>query len=212
MNKNTNPMETSTCTIVEFQRSSVPKVGRVIKFNHDAEHVPYQLKGRVREACWEAFMTDVDVLAREHPYVAKPGAKDVATWGLCTLLGSVIGVCCMDPDAGNYAEWIEMVSRVIARHQREFAEGGCMLSLQKGMNYYLRIDIDPSAAMVDFGEGSVPMRADTMSGGGSSFLSPFQSLPSGLKSLMSGFSGRGSGGTGSAGTGSENVSAEVGGK
>ena len=188
----TNPLETSMCTIVEFQRSSAPKVGRVIKFNHDAEHLPYQLKGRVRQECWEAFMRDVDVLAQNHPYVARPGAKDVAQWGLCALLGSVIGVCCMNPDAGSYQDWCESASMVIQRYQGEFNAGGCAVSLHKGLNYYLRIDIDPNAGMVDFGaQDMVPLRSNTMSGG-SSYLSPFQSLPSGLVALMSGMSSKSS--------------------
>ena len=148
-------METSLCAIVEFQRSSAPKVGRVIKFNHDAEHLPYQLNGRITQATWEAFMSDVDVLAREHPYVQRPGAGDVAKWGLCALLGSVVGVCCMNPDSGNYQDWCENVSRVTARYERDFSQGGCRMSLQKGVSYYIRIDIDPSAELVDFG-GKVP--------------------------------------------------------
>lgn len=174
-------METSLCAIVEFQRSSAPKVGRVIKFNHDAEHLPYQLNGRITQATWEAFMSDVDVLAREHPYVQRPGAGDVAKWGLCALLGSVVGVCCMNPDSGNYQNWCENVSRVTARYERDFSQGGCRMSLQKGVSYYIRIDIDPSAELVDFG-GKVPKGNPQ---DGSSYLSPFQSMPSDLKAMMS---------------------------
>ena len=128
-------------------------------------------------------MSDVDVLAREHPYVQRPGAGDVAKWGFCTLVGSVVGVCCMNPDAGSYNDWRENVSRVIARYQRDFSQGGCTMSLQKGVNYYIRIDIDPNAELVDF-EGNVPCRYNTHEG--SSYLSPFQSLPSDLKAMMSG--------------------------
>ena len=136
-------------------------------------------------------MRDVDTLAQNHPYVARPGAKDVAQWGLCALLGSVIGVCCMNPDAGSYQDWCESASLVIQRYQGQFNEGGCAVSLHKGLNYYLRVDIDPNAGMVDFGAQDVPLRSNTMSGG-SSYLSPFQSLPSGLVGLMSGMSSRSS--------------------
>jgi hypothetical protein len=175
-------METSLCAIVEFQRSSAPGVGRLIRFNHSAEHMPYQLKGRVSQATWESFMCDVDVLAKEHPYVQRPGAGDIGKWGICTLVGSVMGVCCMNPDSGSYPDWCESVSRVIARYQREFGQGGCSMSLQKGVNYYLRIDIDPNVDLVDFEGSAAPIRNK---GDSSSYISPFQSLPSGLKAMMS---------------------------
>lgn len=97
------------------------------------------------------------------------------------MLGSVVGVCCMNPDSGSYQDWCENVSRVIARYERDFSQGGCRMSLHKGVSYYIRIDIDPNAELVDF-EGNVPKGNPQ---DGSSYLSPFQSLPSDLKAMMS---------------------------
>lgn len=168
-------METSVRVVIEFAKSSDPKVGRVIRFNHSPETVPYQLKGRVAASTWENIMSDVDLLAKEHPYVQRPGAKDVGGWALCAAIGSVMGVCCMNPDAGDYGEWINNVHRVIARYQRALEQGGCQMRLEKGINYWLQIDVDPNSEVKI--DGPSPRR---VKGDSSSFISPFQSLPSDL--------------------------------
>lgn len=177
-----NPvMETSVRVVIEFQRSSEPGVGRVIRFNHSAAHMPYQLKGRLSTGTWESIMSDMDLLAKEHPYVARPTAKDVGAWGLCALMGSVVGVCCMNPDAGNYDDWVEDVGRVVARYHRELEQGGCVMALERNVNYWIRIDIDPNVPMIEM-DGPSPRR---VKGDSSSYVSPFQSLPSDLKQLSS---------------------------
>lgn len=174
-------METSLRVVIEFQRSSEPGVGRVIRFNHNPDILPYQLKGRLSSATWESMMRDMDLLAKEHPYVQRPGAKEVGQWGLCALLGSVVGVCCMNPDAGNYEEWRGDVERVIARYSRELQQSGCVMALEKRLDYFICIDVDPNAKLIEF-DGPSPKR---VRGDSSSYVSPFQSLPSDLAKLES---------------------------
>jgi len=117
-------------------------------------------------------MNDVDTLARSHPYVQRPEAKHYAKWAGCFALGSVVGVCCVDPDAGDYGAWEQEVARVIQKNRKIFDEAGCMISIQHGRDYWLQIDIDPNRApAVPVAAGTPPPKA------GDSFISPFASLP-----------------------------------
>ena len=40
------------------------------------------------QAFWSSFMQDVDALARVHPYVVPPSARQGGEWVLCGLLGA----------------------------------------------------------------------------------------------------------------------------
>lgn len=164
--------ETSVRVVVEFQRSSETGVGRVIRFNHSPQVLPTQLKGRISQETWASFMSDIDVLAKDHPYVQKPELKHYGAWGACFALGSVIGVCCVNPDAGNYDDWEQEAHQVIQRHQKKMKLGGCQLSLQKGRDYWVQIDIDPSAPFVEVDGQEPPTSNDAST---RSYLSPFQS-------------------------------------
>lgn len=168
--------ETSVRVIVEFRRSSESGVGRVIRFNHGPDMLPSQLIGRVAKSTWHAFMIEVDLLAQHHPYVQRPGAKDVGGWAACFALGSVVGVCCVNPDAGDYGEWEEEARNVVHRFQGQFRKGGCLLSLQKSTNYWMQIDIDPNSPLVEL-NGEEPPKDDDSSS--RSYLSPFQSTRGG---------------------------------
>ena len=132
---------------VEFLRASQPGVGRVIRFNHRPDTLPPQLVGRVPLEVWAAFMADVDLLAKHHPYVQRPTAKHYGKWAACFALGSVIGVFCANPDAGNQQEWDSEAAGVVARHQPAFAASTCMLSMQGGRERWLQIDVAPTGGM-----------------------------------------------------------------
>ena len=41
------------------------------------------------QALWSSFMQDVDALARVHPYVVPPSARQGGEWVLCGLLGAL---------------------------------------------------------------------------------------------------------------------------
>lgn len=89
-------------------------------------------------------MSDVDALAKTHPYIQKPNAKQVGMWAACFAIGAVVGLCIVEPDAGDYNVWEEEVRAVISKHQVPFQNGGCMLSLVRRRDYWIQIDIDPS--------------------------------------------------------------------
>lgn len=46
-------------------------------------------------------MADVGQLSLRHPYSETPGAKDVCTWAACFGLGALVGLFCINPDAGT---------------------------------------------------------------------------------------------------------------
>ena len=138
--------ETSLRVNIEFLRASAGRSGRVIRFNHTPDIVPGQLQGRITPGDWSLFMADVDALAKTHPYIQKPSAKQVGTWACCFAIGAVVGLCVVDPDAGDYHVWEEEVRAVLAKHQALFQNAGCMLSLVRRRDYFIQIDIDPSKA------------------------------------------------------------------
>ena len=95
-------------------------------------------------------MTDVDSLAKGHPYVAKPKAKDYGKWSLSFLVGAVVGLFCINPDAGDYGEWENKAQSVIYKYFPAFSQAGCQISLQNhGRNYWIQIDIDPKGVPAD---------------------------------------------------------------
>lgn len=138
--------ETSQRVNIEFLRASQPRVGRVIRFNHSPEIVPSQLLGRLAPLDWRAFMADVDILAKHHPYVQKPGAQQAAGWAACFAIGSVVGLFCVNPDAGDYGGWSQEVHGVLNKHQQVFEQAGCNVSLQGGRDHWIQIDVDPFKA------------------------------------------------------------------
>jgi hypothetical protein len=135
--------ETTQRVNIEFLRASASGAGRIIRFNHSPEIVPPQLIGRLSHLDWRAFMADVDLLAKHHPYVQKPGAKQAAGWAACFAIGSVVGLFCVNPDAGDYGGWSQEVHAVLNKHRHTFEQAGCSLSLQGGRDHWIQIDIDP---------------------------------------------------------------------
>lgn len=173
---------------VEFLRASQSKVGRVIRFNHRGDVLPPQLANRMSLQTWyvvylylynlpsklslnfevflelsrrQSFMTDVDALAKTHPYVQKPKAKDYGKWAACFAVGAVVGLFCVNPDSGDYGVWEQEANAVIQKHQAAFAEAGCAIGLRKGRDYHIQIDIDPSAIVTPpvQGDGKPPVQA-----------------------------------------------------
>lgn len=163
--------ENSLRVNVEFLRSSQARVGRVIRFNHTPEIVPPQLQGRLHPDEWRAFMADLDTLAKHHPYVQTPGAKDYGKWAACFAIGAVVGLFCVNGDAGDYGQWQSEAQGVVQRHQAMFQQAGCALSLQRGREFWMQIDVDPNKApAVPVAAGAPPPVA------GGNFISPFQSM------------------------------------
>lgn len=92
--------------------------------------------------------------ARVHPYVVKPSAGRMASWAGGACLGAVLGVCCINPDGGDMAEWLPQVQAIIDRHQPAFAAAGCQLSLQRAQqSHWVQIDINPNMAVGQPGVG-----------------------------------------------------------
>ena len=79
---------------------------------------------------WASFMQDVDTLARVHPYVVPPNAHQGCEWLYCGLIGSVLGVCCLNPDGGDYGQWTVLVEQALDKWRGPFGQRGCSLSLQ----------------------------------------------------------------------------------
>lgn len=46
-------------------------------------------------------MEDAGQLSLHHPFTAKPSAKDYCNWAACFGLGAVVGLFCINPDAGG---------------------------------------------------------------------------------------------------------------
>jgi hypothetical protein len=84
--------------VVEFQKGN--ERGRTIKLKHSPAVLPPQLHGRVAHEAWAALVNDCLMLAKTHPYVARPGAGRVASWAGGMLMGAVVGFCCINPDGG----------------------------------------------------------------------------------------------------------------
>jgi hypothetical protein len=95
-------------------------------------------------------MADIDTLAKHHPYVQPPTAKHYGKWAACFAVGAVVGLFCVDPDAGSYADWTAEAAGVLAAHQPAFNAHCCTLSLQalRRGEYYVQIDINPDAKPV----------------------------------------------------------------
>ena len=69
------------------------------------------------QAFWSSFMQDVDALARVHPYVVPPSARQGGEWVLCGLLGALprrlfcqyahgATVCACFQRCGNYYKMV----------------------------------------------------------------------------------------------------------
>ena len=101
-------------------------------------------------------MADVDALAKIHPYIQKPNAKQVGKWAACFAIGAVVGLCIVDPDAGDYNVWEEQVRGVLSKHQGLFQKAGCVLSLVRRRDYWIQIDIDPTVPPVFVAIGNPP--------------------------------------------------------
>eukprot|EP00882_Tetradesmus_deserticola_P011759 GHRQ01012444.1.p1 GENE.GHRQ01012444.1~~GHRQ01012444.1.p1 ORF type:complete len:167 (+),score=36.57 GHRQ01012444.1:727-1227(+) len=129
--------------VVEFLKGN-QGARRIIHLKHSAAAVPPQLAGRINPGVWQAFMTDVEQAAQQHPYVLPPSAGRMGSWVGAALLGAVLGVCCISPDGGDYGVWLQQVQSIIARHQASFAAAGANLSLQRAQHsYWLQIDVAP---------------------------------------------------------------------
>lgn len=129
--------------VVEFLKGN-QGARRIINLMHNAAAVPQQLAGRINPGVWQAFMGDVEQAAQQHPYVTPPSAGRMGGWALAACVGSVLGVCCINPDGGDYSVWLQQVQSLIARHQPSFAAAGANLSLQRAQHsYWLQIDVAP---------------------------------------------------------------------
>ncbi|WIA31823.1 hypothetical protein OEZ86_002690 [Tetradesmus obliquus] len=133
--------------VVEFLKGN-QGARRIINLKHNAAAVPQQLAGRINPGVWQAFMGDVEQAAQQHPYVTPPSAGRMGGWALAACVGSVLGVCCINPDGGDYSVWLQQVQSLIARHQPSFAAAGANLSLQRAQHsYWLQIDVAPGAVV-----------------------------------------------------------------
>lgn len=163
--------ENSVRVNVEFLRASQAGAGRVIRFNHRPDAVPAQLQGRISPGDWSIFMKECDILASKHPYVQTPKAKDYGKWAACFGVGSVIGIFCANPDVGDYGEWENDAKEVISQYRLRFESAGCTISLQKGRDYWIQIDLTtPPPVFVMQGEPPLESKL------GGPPLSPFQSM------------------------------------
>lgn len=133
--------------VVEFKRSN--ERGRTIKLAHTPAVLPPQLYGRVAPEVWGSFMNDVQTLTATHPYVVRPGAGRVGSWLGGAIMGAVVGFCMINPDGGDYGEWLPQVQQVINRHQPAFAAGGASMAIRDVHgNFWIQIDIDPNRVAV----------------------------------------------------------------
>lgn len=58
--------------------------------------------------------------------------------------GAVVGLFCMNPDAGDYGLWNAEAEALVARWVPYFRSVGAELSLSRGRDTWLQIDINPS--------------------------------------------------------------------
>jgi hypothetical protein len=59
--------------------------------------------------------------------------------------GSVLGFCCLDPDGGDYGNWVPQAQSVLANWAPTFASAGARPSLQRAQGgYWVQIDVDPA--------------------------------------------------------------------
>ncbi|KAI8468034.1 MAG: hypothetical protein J3K34DRAFT_523242 [Monoraphidium minutum] len=134
--------------VVEFQRSSAGVGNRTIKLRHSPNVVPLQLQGRISPTTWQMFMQEVQRLAECHPYVVSPSAKRVGGWVGAAALGAVVGLCCFNPDGGEYSEWVPQAEALVSEYGAPFAAGGAALSLKRAQHsYWIQIDVNPAMAV-----------------------------------------------------------------
>ena len=61
--------------------------------------------------------------------------------------GAVIGLCCVNPDGGDYSVWVPKAEEVVARHAPAFEASGARLALRRAQgSYWLQIDVDGGKA------------------------------------------------------------------
>lgn len=149
--------ETPDKVVVEFKRSG-RGAHRVIELSHAPGVLPPQLAQRqVPPATWDALMAEVQALAAQHPYTAKPGGKDVARWACCFALLSVIGFGMVEPDAGDWGAWLAQAEAAVARHAHAFAPYGVSLSLARAQgSYWVQADCAPAVGAVAAGVPVLP--------------------------------------------------------
>ncbi|KAL4434310.1 hypothetical protein ABPG75_000751 [Micractinium tetrahymenae] len=135
-------LETQWRVVVEFLRASQSGRGRIIRLNHAPNVLPPQLAGRLHPGFWQAFMEDAGQLSLRHPFTARPAAKDYCTWAACFGLGAVVGLFCINPDAGDYGVWEAECRQFCDRWAPGFAQAGCALTLQRSRDYFLQIDVN----------------------------------------------------------------------
>lgn len=136
--------ENAVKVVIEFQKGN-DGVHRVIKLKHKPGFLPPQLQGRVAPDVWGAFMTEIETLAKEHPYVTRPGVGQYCEWlaGCICIMCIGFGIC--DPDAGDYNQWLAQLQQLISRYAPSFGQGGAALSLQRVHgNYWVQVDVNPN--------------------------------------------------------------------
>lgn len=80
---------------------------------------------------WGAFMTETQTLAAQHPYTQTPSASQMGQWASCFCIGAVLGLFCVNPDAGDYGAWEAQAHALIQRFGAAFAAQGCTLTLER---------------------------------------------------------------------------------
>lgn len=117
----------------------------MVKLNYGPEMPPPQLQGRLDPHLWAEFMGQVRAVADRHPYLAKPGSKDYSNWILAGLMGAVVGLFCISPDAGSYPQWESEVNAMLQHYQPLFNKQGMMLSMQHNREAWIQIDVNAVA-------------------------------------------------------------------
>ncbi|KAL6769575.1 hypothetical protein ACKKBG_A31540 [Auxenochlorella protothecoides x Auxenochlorella symbiontica] len=92
-------------------------------------------------------MTETQTLAAQHPYTQTPSASQMGQWASCFCIGAVLGLFCVNPDAGDYGAWEAQAHALIQRFGAAFAAQGCTLTLERTRDYFFQIIIDPYFAV-----------------------------------------------------------------
>lgn len=140
--------DTPVRVVIEFKKGG-QGAHRKIEVTKHRDMMPPQLYGRVEMPVWQGFMTEVQQMADQHPYLQMPSASIC-----CNNMGALlcflsIGFGCFEPDGGDYGVWLAAVDAMLARNAPYFAHGGSVLSLQRVHgSYWIQIDVNPAVVAV----------------------------------------------------------------
>lgn len=140
--------DTPTRVVIEFKKSTGKGMTRRIELSKSPYELPAQLMGRVTPEVWAGFMTDVQQLADNHPYLQRPSANTCLNNAGALLFFLTIGFGCFQADGGDYGPWFVSVETILARNRPYFAHGGMALSLQQVHgSYWIQVDVNPAVAV-----------------------------------------------------------------